>query len=242
MAKIVVECSDPNDLDAIEKASEQIQGRCNITYFKQHKAMVEVGISKSERESARIIAKDIGETEGAVRRRIQKGKQAVAPVVPLKPKKPEFNKTNENIEWASWSWNPVTGCLHGCMYCYARDIANRFYKKEKFKPTFRPYRLDAPKNTILPDSDKKGDKSVFVCSMGDLFGKWVKQEWIDAVMKAVTDAPQWNFIFLTKNPERLATIDWPKNAWVGATVDIQARVECTEKVFADVNASVKFIS
>ncbi len=38
-----------------------------------------------------------------------------------------FNRTNENIEWARWSWNPVTGCRHGCDYCYARDIANRFY-------------------------------------------------------------------------------------------------------------------
>jgi pyruvate-formate lyase-activating enzyme len=28
-----------------------------------------------------------------------------------------------------WSWNPVTGCLHDCPYCYARDIANRFYRE-----------------------------------------------------------------------------------------------------------------
>lgn len=24
------------------------------------------------------------------------------------------------------TWNPVTGCRHGCQYCYARRIANRF--------------------------------------------------------------------------------------------------------------------
>lgn len=35
-----------------------------------------------------------------------------------------FNKQdNDAIEWAQWSWNPVTGCLHDCPYCYARDIA-----------------------------------------------------------------------------------------------------------------------
>ena len=30
------------------------------------------------------------------------------------------------IDWCDVSWNPVTGCLHGCPYCYARSIANRF--------------------------------------------------------------------------------------------------------------------
>ena len=30
------------------------------------------------------------------------------------------------ISWADATWNPVTGCLHGCEYCYARKIAERF--------------------------------------------------------------------------------------------------------------------
>lgn len=30
------------------------------------------------------------------------------------------------IDWAESTWNPVTGCLHGCKYCYARRIAERF--------------------------------------------------------------------------------------------------------------------
>lgn len=35
-----------------------------------------------------------------------------------------MNKTK--IDWADSTWNPVTGCLHGCEYCYARGIARRF--------------------------------------------------------------------------------------------------------------------
>ena len=35
-----------------------------------------------------------------------------------------MNKTK--IDWATMSWNPVTGCRHGCPYCYARRTATRF--------------------------------------------------------------------------------------------------------------------
>ena len=35
-----------------------------------------------------------------------------------------MNKTK--IEWCDYTWNPVTGCWHGCSYCYAEKIANRF--------------------------------------------------------------------------------------------------------------------
>ena len=78
--------------------------------------------------------------------------------------------------------------------------------------------------------------------MADLFGEWVSQEWIDAVLREVRKAPHWTYIFLTKNPERLAEIDWPANAWVGATVDGQARIERTEQAFREIKASVKFVS
>ena len=87
--------------------------------------------------------------------------------------KPKFNRTNDNIEWAKWTWNPVTGCSHGCEYCYARDIAMRFYGS--FEPKYHPERLTAPQNTKPPEAFDNGERNVFVCSMADLFGKWVKR-------------------------------------------------------------------
>ena len=30
------------------------------------------------------------------------------------------------IEWCDHTWNPVTGCRHGCTYCYARTHVKRF--------------------------------------------------------------------------------------------------------------------
>lgn len=34
--------------------------------------------------------------------------------------------TKTKIDWCDSTWNPVTGCLRGCAYCYARRIAERF--------------------------------------------------------------------------------------------------------------------
>lgn len=139
------------------------------------------------------------------------------------------------IDWCDSSWNPVTGCLHGCEYCYARSISHRFggfteledtdldyekicgsnvveidkplkYLNDKgsvvksaypffFKPTLYRYKLGEPQKW------KKG-RSIFVCSMADLFGKWVPDSWIEAVFDACRKAPQHNYLFLTKNPER----------------------------------------
>ena len=128
-----------------------------------------------------------------------------------------MNKTK--IDWCDSTWNPVTGCLHGCEYCYARGIANRFgfgaYEPNidervliepavsagkkvpypfNFEPTFHKYRLNEYQS-------KKG-RNIFVCSMADLFGDWVPDEWIEEVFKACDNAPQHNYLFLTKDPFR----------------------------------------
>lgn len=150
-----------------------------------------------------------------------------------------FNKQDsDNIEWARWSWNPVTGCLHNCDYCYARDIAARFYP-QNFVPSFLPTRLAAPSNTHVPAEAERdfGYRNVFVCSMADLFGKWVPAEWIEAVLQQVRDNPQWTFLFLTKFPIRMAEFDYPPNVWLGTSVDRQWAVERAEKAFVKIKAS-----
>lgn len=181
-------------------------------------------------------------------------KQADAPAQepPKKKTRATFNagetskvvsETEVGIEWARWSWNPVTGCEHDCSYCYAHDIAARFYQ-QGMKPTFYPERLDAPQNTKVPAKavDDPGYGNVFVCSMADLFGEWVPQQWIDDVMKSVCDAPDWTFLFLSKNPARMATVEWPQNAWVGTTVDEQSRVAPAIAAFSKIRATTRFLS
>lgn len=136
-----------------------------------------------------------------------------------------MNKTA--IEWCDLTWNPVTGCKHGCPYCYARKIAERFKGSKAwprgFEPMLHPDRLDAPRHVGRQyyNPMPKGS-TIFVCSMADLFGEWVPDEWITRVMDAAIRVPRHTYIFLTKNPKRYLTIPGQyldqKNFWFGTTI------------------------
>lgn len=161
---------------------------------------------------------------------------------------------NTRIDWCDSTWNPVTGCKGGCDYCYARSIANRFggwttggvkttqnffsdppvldapllleRKSGKvvkapypfaFTPTFHRYRLEEPLK-------KRKGQNIFVGSMADLFGRWVPTKWIVEVLDICREAPQHNYLFLTKFLERyveldhLALLPHEENFWYGATI------------------------
>jgi len=141
------------------------------------------------------------------------------------------------IEWADYVWNPVTGCLHGCPYCYARKMAFRLKGRygypadDPFRPTFHADKLRDPDNLKMPSR-------IFVCSMSDLFGGWVPRDWITQVLDTVGFNPQHTFIFLTKNPKRYSEFDFPKNAWLGYSTTGPLYHEWDSKH----NDNIKFIS
>lgn len=141
-----------------------------------------------------------------------------------------MNKTK--IEWCDSTWNPITGCLHDCEYCYARKIARRFchgpwkmaedsrnhfigvpvrnafFENNGTKIDPYPYGFDPTFHKYRLDEPAKKTKgqNIFVCSMADLFGDWVPSEWIRLVWEACTKANWHNYLFLTKNPKRYREI------------------------------------
>lgn len=160
----------------------------------------------------------------------------------------KFNEsTGDGVSWAGWTWNPVTGCLHNCDYCYARAIAMRFTNAfpAGFTPLFHHERLDAPANTKIPAKYQGMPEwlRVFVVSMGDLFGRWVPQEWIDAVLAAERASPVWEYLHLTKFPDRYPGLEFPAGAWVGTSVDEQKRVRIAERAMREVTGvKVRWLS
>lgn len=152
-----------------------------------------------------------------------------------------MNRTK--IEWTDVTWNPVTGCLHGCSYCYARRLAKRlagrygYPVEDSFKPTLHLDKINEPAEDNSP-------KLIFVVSMGDLFGKWASEEWIKRVLRAAETAPWHTYQFLTKNPARYKEFSFPEGAWLGTTID-RANQERLDhlKMFTNATGPVrKFVS
>jgi len=148
-----------------------------------------------------------------------------------------MNRTK--IEWTDFSWNPIVGCKHGCWYCYARKMCQRFPKifPNGFEPTFHPERLDEPEEYKKPSK-------IFVCSISDLFAPWTPGEWCNAVLKKIVECPvKHTFQLLTKNPELIpGDFHFPDNVWVGTTVTNENDDWINIGFIKKVRAKVRFIS
>lgn len=93
------------------------------------------------------------------------------------------------IDWCDCTINPVIGCLHGCPYCYARRLNDRFHFIEKWtEPVFFEDRLK--------QLCSKTPKAIFMNSMSDI-AFW-EDAWVDQCLHAMENNPQHNYIFLTK--------------------------------------------
>ena len=69
------------------------------------------------------------------------------------------------IEWCDSTWNPVTGCRHGCPYCYARGIAQRF---GGYTPTYSSAMTFDSGNYELAEGEQKYK---YVCGKDGAAGK-----------------------------------------------------------------------
>ena len=139
--------------------------------------------------------------------------------------RPRFQTTTESVDWTRYTSNPLTGCWHGCrsVFCYAAGIARRMFP-QGFLPTLYPDRLGHFARTPVPDvsgldpEEAWRERSVFMVSMGDLFGRWVPAYFVEAVLAEVRAHPEWFAFFLTKHPKRLGDFSFPANAAVGLTL------------------------
>ena len=197
------------------------------------------------------------------------------------------------IEWthrpgtSGETWNPIrarnreTGgvghfCVHtspGCEFCYAERLQPRF------KNPVRYAAQDQAKVDIFLDDKTltaplrwKKPRTVFVCSMTDLYGEWVSDEWLDRIKAVQALTPHHTYIELTKRSGRMreyANADdvddrideichelpgaldetwhypaaWPiPNIWLGVSVEDQTRADERIPDLLETPAVVRWIS
>lgn len=193
------------------------------------------------------------------------------------------------IEWASnadgspgASWNPIrarnraTGkvgwfCTHaspGCAGCYAERMNQRLGNGVPFKAQHvGDVEIYLDEKVLMEPLRWRKPRTVFVCSMTDLFGEFVADLTIEMVFAAMALAPQHTFIVLTKRAKRMrewmtsfarqggvlmaaqrlgadsAPVAWPlPNVWLGVSVEDQRRADERIPDLLDTPAAVRFLS
>lgn len=142
---------------------------------------------------------------------------------------------NTKIEWTDKTINPIVGCKNGCGYCYAERMNRRFkWIKDWQKPEYFGNRLEDIYKLRNPSK-------IFIGSMCDMFGSWVREKWVSYTLIAVDKNPRHTFQFLTKCPEGLLTWKFPDNAWVGVTIESQDKL-FRIKPLLESSAKTRFIS
>ena len=175
-----------------------------------------------------------------------------------------MNRTS--IEWVKnpdgsqgYTWNPITGCLNGCEYCYARKLANgrlkaRYLANQNIAPEQyigdRSWGLKNPfypriwlEKLVTHPRRNPSPRGIFVCDMGDLFGIAVPEGWTRRVLEFCRVNDKHRFYLLTKQPQNLAKFGpYPDNCWVGvSSTDAQMFIDAGHAL-EDTHAKVKYIS
>jgi len=152
------------------------------------------------------------------------------------------------IEWTGDTWNPVTGCTKlspGCDNCYAERMAMRLKTMEKQKRYKNGFEVTCHPDILNMPLKWKKPKTVFVCSMGDLFHKDVPVSFIKSVFATMNKAPQHTFQVLTKRSKRLLKLKdclkWTDNIWVGVSVENKKLIKRIDRL-REVPANVRFLS
>ncbi|NPA69846.1 MAG: DUF5131 family protein [Crenarchaeota archaeon] len=151
------------------------------------------------------------------------------------------------------TWNPVTGCVHFCIYCWARRLAiTRLYKlfPEYYDPEFKPRLIEKK----LRERFRPGEL-VFITDVGDLFCSEVPDEWILKVLEVARRNERTLFLLLTKNPGRFIQLlekygveIYSRNMIPGVTVEsdydtyyIRMKVSRAEPPYSRLETFLNFI-
>jgi protein gp37 len=179
---------------------------------------------------------------------------------------------NSKIEWTDKTWNPIRGCsmakgseTGGCLNCYAARMAARNLPEMRSPTTGEPFaimrdsgprwtgKVELIESKISEPLTWRKPRRIFVNSMSDLFHEDLAFEDILRVHITILSAQQHTFQALTKRPERAQEFylwwdrtcpghDYPKNLWLGVSVENQAMANVRIPILLQTPAFVRFVS
>lgn len=171
------------------------------------------------------------------------------------------------IEWTEHTWNPFVGCtIHtaGCTNCYAMRAALRLqeFGMESYRGVAKQAngipvwtgRINRSSDAQMRKPFKiKTPSLIFVNSMSDFFHEAADDAWRLEALQVMHKTPH-QYQVLTKRPENIAPFlarindseffrfeAFPRNVWIGATVE---RADCVHRIetLRQVPATIRFLS
>jgi protein gp37 len=143
------------------------------------------------------------------------------------------------IEWTDWTLNPIVGCNHGCVYCYANKQAKRQRQRCERCYSFTPHpHLERLKHL----SPRQKPKKIFIDSMWDWNSSGVEEEWLLTIIKKIRECPQHTFQILSKRPKGYERFEFPSNVWLGTSIAISADCHRIHDLGNLGNHNLKFVS
>lgn len=178
------------------------------------------------------------------------------------------------IEWVAGgaTWNPIRArhkvgdhvgwiCVRvsdGCKHCYAATMNGWRGNGEDYTvPGLGRVTPFLDETTLSQPLRWKRPRKIFVCSMTDLFGEWVPDEWIARTFDVMGRCPQHTFLVLTKRAKRMrdyveadeGRYDAPggpqrpyPNVHVGASIEDQATADERIPLLLQTPAAVRWVS
>jgi protein gp37 len=171
------------------------------------------------------------------------------------------------IQWTDATWNPVTGCTkvsEGCRNCWAcRLAATRLKHNPRYEGLATIHNgLSEWSGQVRLHSDLldlplhwRKPRKIFVCPQADLFHDVVPFEFIKRVWDVAAQRLDHTFQILTKRAERmlefgrwmagaddLSIAEWPRNCWLGVSVEDQKTADERIPVLLQTPAAIRFVS
>lgn len=163
---------------------------------------------------------------------------------------------NSQIEWTHHTFNPWWGCSKvspACDNCYAelwaKRMGHKLWGSRSPRRFFKESHWEEPLEWNEEAIEAGERRRVFCASMADVFER---RSDLDAhrekLWRLIESTPSLDWLLLTKRPENILGMapggsgEWPRNVWLGATVENQEMAAKRLPHLLAIPASVRFLS